>query len=242
MAFIGHIKDGISFIEKALHHTHKIGHVYSAGMVEFPFSTVFALIGDAKNTIEHAERAIEYFQKSKAYAFLGIQLNLLGLGYYLQGNLDTALEYAKKGYKTQNDLGISTQVSQIYLLFAVIYFSADQLNDARENIENALALSQKNNEKYIEGLAWLWQGKIFWKMGLFKEEKAEKSIRKGIKTLKNLKIKPIYSCGYLFLGELYLDSGQREKALKYLKKAEENFKDMEMDYWLKKTEDILKSI
>jgi tetratricopeptide (TPR) repeat protein len=44
-----------------------------------------------------------------------------------------------------------------------------------------------------------------------------------------LKIRPFSSLGYLFLGELYADMGQREKALKNLKKASEMFKEMRID-------------
>jgi len=45
--------------------------------------------------------------------------------------------------------------------------------------------------------------------------------------------------GYLFLGELYADKGQKEKALENLKKAERMFRDMGMDYWVAKTQEVL---
>jgi hypothetical protein len=41
------------------------------------------------------------------------------------------------------------------------------------------------------------------------------------------------------LGELYVDTGQREKGLKNLKKAEVLFKEMGMDYWLARTPEVL---
>ncbi len=41
------------------------------------------------------------------------------------------------------------------------------------------------------------------------------------------------------MGELYTDSGQKEKALENLTKAEAEFKDMGMDYWLGKTREVL---
>ena len=44
-----------------------------------------------------------------------------------------------------------------------------------------------------------------------------------------LKIRPFSSLGYLFLGELYADMGQREEALENLKKAREMFKEMRID-------------
>jgi tetratricopeptide (TPR) repeat protein len=37
------------------------------------------------------------------------------------------------------------------------------------------------------------------------------------------------------LGEIYADAGQKEKALENLKTAEDNFRDMGMDYWLART-------
>jgi hypothetical protein len=51
--------------------------------------------------------------------------------------------------------------------------------------------------------------------------------------------KPHSAQGYLFLGELYLDTGQREKALENLKKAGAMFKEMGMDCWLAKTPEVL---
>jgi hypothetical protein len=40
------------------------------------------------------------------------------------------------------------------------------------------------------------------------------------------------------LGELYADTGHNEKALENLKKAEPEFKQMGMDYWLGRTYEI----
>jgi hypothetical protein len=49
-----------------------------------------------------------------------------------------------------------------------------------------------------------------------------------------LKTKPYYSVGRLFLGELYLSAGEREKAVKNLKEVEESFQKMGMAYWVKR--------
>ena len=57
--------------------------------------------------------------------------------------------------------------------------------------------------------------------------------------LHTVKIKPDYSQGSLILGELYLDAGEKEKALKYLKEAEGSFQQMGMDYWLTRAREVL---
>jgi hypothetical protein len=60
--------------------------------------------------------------------------------------------------------------------------------------------------------------------------------------LDELKIKPFYAQGYLFLGELHAGAGQKEKALENLKKAEAMFQEMGMDYWLARTKNLLEMV
>ena len=69
--------------------------------------------------------------------------------------------------------------------------------------------------------------------------KAEEYILHGMKILDELKMKPWYALGYFYLGELYVNAGQKEKALENLKKAEAMFQKMGMDYWLAETGKVL---
>ena len=73
-------------------------------------------------------------------------------------------------------------------------------------------------------------------------EKAEQHILRGISITDELKAKPSVSEGYLYLGELYAETGQREKALENLKKAKGMFQDMGMDYWLRRTQEVLERV
>ena len=75
-----------------------------------------------------------------------------------------------------------------------------------------------------------------------KVHKAEESILEGIKILEEIKSKPHYSSGYLYLGELYANTDRKEEALVNLKKAEGMFKEMEMDYWLARTKEVLERL
>jgi len=45
-------------------------------------------------------------------------------------------------------------------------------------------------------------------------------------------VKPWYSQGRMFLGELHQDMGEKEKATENLRVAEAMFQEMGMDYWL----------
>jgi hypothetical protein len=60
--------------------------------------------------------------------------------------------------------------------------------------------------------------------------------------LHGLQLKPYYAEGLLHLGELYLNTMKKEMAVKNLKKAEEMFQEMEMDYWLARTREVLAKV
>ena len=63
----------------------------------------------------------------------------------------------------------------------------------------------------------MFKGAIVRKLKKSKFEISEKVSQKAIEILKNYQQKLHYSQGYLFPGEMYIDSDQREKAMEYLK-------------------------
>jgi len=85
-------------------------------------------------------------------------------------------------------------------------------------------------------------GRILGKADISHGSEAEKYILEGMKIYEELKVKPGCSWGYFRLGELYADVGQREKALETLKKAEGAFQEMGMDYWLRRTQEVLERV
>jgi hypothetical protein len=44
------------------------------------------------------------------------------------------------------------------------------------------------------------------------------------------------------LGEFYLDTGEKQKAMENLKEAEAMFQEMGMDYWLDRTRTLLERL
>jgi tetratricopeptide (TPR) repeat protein len=101
-----------------------------------------------------------------------------------------------------------------YRILSEVYFASGDLKHAQSSIEEALKLSQKNKEKAVEGTSWGLLGSILGKADISQPLRAEEYIIKGIKILEDIKVKPWASQGYLRLGELYVVTGQKEKALK----------------------------
>jgi len=160
----------------------------------------------------------------------------------LKGEMETAQRYIEKGLKAQNESGISFFLSTHHLALSIIHYDFEYYEKAFKRIEEALRLSQKNKENHFEGYSKIWFGRILGKMKPSQTEKAEEFMVQGINILEDLMIKPWSTQGYLFLGELYTNTGQRDKAPENLKKAEHLFKEMGMDYWLAKTNEVMGSL
>jgi tetratricopeptide (TPR) repeat protein len=111
--------------------------------------------------------------------------------------------------------------------------------EARSHAELALKFSLENNEKNIQGLSRIWLGRVVARTDAAQMEAAEQHILQGISLLEELGIIAESCLGYLWLGEVYAESGRREEALANLKKAETMFREMGMDYWLGKAQEVL---
>ena len=123
--------------------------------------------------------------------------------------------------------------------FDLIHFDLNDQKSSRSAIEEALKISQNNSEKHFEGASWAFLGRILGKEDLSQSDTAAEYILKGIKILDEMKIKPWCAEGYLYLGELYANTGNKEDALNNLRKAESMFHEIGMNYYLSKTKEIL---
>jgi len=73
-------------------------------------------------------------------------------------------------------------------------------------------------------------GRILAKKDPSKHDEALQSVLDGIKGLEALKLRPLLSERYRFLAELYVDIGEYDAALEYLRKAESESQDMGIDF------------
>jgi hypothetical protein len=117
-----------------------------------------------------------------------------------------------------------------------------ELRKAETCANEALTLSQSYDQRDFEGVSMIWVGRILGKEKSRRGGQADGYIMQGIKVFDELGLKPWSAQGHLFLGDLYVINGMREKALANLRKAEAMFQEMGMDYWLDKTQEMLERL
>jgi tetratricopeptide (TPR) repeat protein len=238
-AAVGAFKQGENLLEKALSFSVQLDEPFTLGSVEYIYGLFYASKGDGENIIKHCENTISHYEKAGATVLLGQAWSTVGYGYYLLGKLESALNHIKEGLKIQKSVGTLIWVSSHYLYQGIVHFRLDDLERAQRLIEEALKLSQKNKDRFFEGMSRIWLGRIMVNADMRKADHGEKSILHGIRIFSDLKLKPRCAEGYLLLGELYADVGRTAEARENLEKAERMFREMEMDYWLAWTQDDL---
>ncbi len=239
LAMLGNFEKATVNLEKGLRAASSINHLASLGVVEAMFGQMFIIKGDGTNAIKHFSNSIRYFEESKTVLIFAVSWSGLGSGYYYLRDLEAARKHIDKGIELTKRGGSEWWKSFHYLYLSKTQFALDDQKNSRSAIEEALKISQNNNEKHLEGASWAFLGRILGKSDPSQSDTAAEYILKGIKILEDLKIKPWCAEGYLYLGELYAGTENREDALNNLRKAESMFQEIGMDHYLSKTKEIL---
>jgi tetratricopeptide (TPR) repeat protein len=239
---LGKFAESKIVLGKGLQNALEINDTYITGWVENSHSVMSYIEGDGDSVVDHARKAIKYFEDTEAEVILGFAWSFLGAGNFLRGEYETAREYADKGFKMQEKIGMPIQAAWCSWLLAMILCAAGDLEHAREYAEKSLRLAQEHKMKNVEGIAWILHGSLMGKMEPTGIDEAQRQIRKGITIVEKLRQKGLSAIGYLLSGELFADAGRKEEALENLKKAESFYLEMKVtpkSYWLKRTREAL---
>jgi tetratricopeptide (TPR) repeat protein len=238
MGFLGRFDKGVAYLDRGFRFAtanDKLG----LGWIEFTYGWHLNMKGQAKKAIDHLRKAVVILENAKMYVILPPTYYQLGWAHIMTGELETARGHLERGFKIQRDAGTSFWLSIYHLLQGMLHFDAGDFKSAQDSMEEAVRLAQNNNEGQVTGYSKIWLGRISNKSDPSKRGRSEQLILQGIEILRKLSIKPWWSQGYLFFAEINRDSGNKEKAMENLKKAETMFKEMEMDYWVARTQKVL---
>jgi class 3 adenylate cyclase/tetratricopeptide (TPR) repeat protein len=238
----GEFTEGKQFLDKSLSLALSLNHSYTIGMVEWFHSWYFSMMGDGKNCIKHAQNSIKNLKKAKAYIYLHMAWTFSGIGHYLLEDLNTCLEHIKKGLEIHSKLGITFFESFHHAYLSMAYLEIGDIEKTRNHAEYALKVSRDNIEKNNEAHSKIMLARAILKSDKSEFNQAKDQIMDALKILDEFKIKPIYAVGLYFLGETYADGGQKKTAEKKLKKAEAEFKKMDMAYWLGRTYEAMRRL
>jgi tetratricopeptide (TPR) repeat protein len=242
LGYLGDMETGLAVCEEACRFAEEVGNLYAIAAVEGWCNTLLITRGDGTGAIGHGAKCLESCERGQLATLLWAVPTSLGWIHYLSGELDAARGQFEKRLETYRSTQSTLYVSAACNGLALVCLDLGDVEAARTHIEESLELTRKHGERHEEGRSVVILGRVVGKADPSQSAKAEGLILEGIKMLEELKVKPYQAEGYLYLGELYADTGQKEKALETLNKAEGMFRQMGMDYWVARTEKVLEKL
>jgi class 3 adenylate cyclase/tetratricopeptide (TPR) repeat protein/ribosomal protein L40E len=239
---LGDMEKGLLHCEDACRFAEEVTNVYAVASVEHRCSELLLFKGDAKGVIEHANKSTRFAEQGQFTLTLWPTPALLGWADYFLGELDTARQHFEKRLEIYRSTQYPAMVPEACYGLALVSLDLGDVEAARSHIEESLELARKYGYRHQEGRSIAALGMVMGKAYPSQIAEAEGLILDGIRMLEELKVKPYQAEGYLYLGELYSDMGQKEKALASLKKARQMCQEMGMDYWLARTEKALEKV
>jgi tetratricopeptide (TPR) repeat protein len=239
---LGDFKNGLLFIEKGHGVAIDTNNIINLAVSECFYGLYYMEKGDGEKAIEHFQKSIRYGEEGNYPWILALNRGYSGVCYRFLGDLYNAKEQIEMGQKIHRNTQVAWNDWMYPSYLGFIYHDLGDYVKAQMYSEEALELSKKSNQRQAEGTVMYFLGRIIGKRNPAKSEDAEKYILEGIKILEWLKTKPTIHQGYFYLGELYANSGRKDKALTNLHKALSMCQEMEIQYWPDKIQEVLDRI
>ena len=240
MGYLGSFDRGEQYLDKAFQISTEMNDMLGVTGAEIGYAVLLNNKGEFERTIRYLKNAIKYSEQMEYLWILGISNVHFGYAYSMLGDLISGKNYVEKGFDIYCKSGVEGHLANIYHLLGLVEFERNEFDKAHKKIVEALKLSRKNGEKAVEGRTYISYGGIFLKREPIQIENAEKYILMGIDIVKELQMKPDVARGHLYLGELYLIAEQEDKAMFNFKMAKDMFADLNMEYWLGRTQNLMK--
>jgi len=235
---LGDIENGEIFCEKGLRTAYEMNHQKTIGVGEYFVGSFYLSCGGVSQAMSHFNSSLKHCYDTKYYIWLANSLLGLARSYLFLDDVDSALGTLKKWSELNQQLNIKFTLSLHDIYSSMIHFNLADYRKALDRINDAIKFAQDVQERHYEGYATLWKGRILWHADSSQTKEAEDLLLQGCNNLESLKLMAYYAEGYLYLGQLYANTGQGDKALEYLNKAESCFRQMGSEYWLAKTHEL----
>ena len=176
-----------------------------------------------------------------ALVFHGIAASL-GAVYALANRHAEAIPLLRK----VADQSASMKLVSDHLLGAIplgnVWLSTGRLEDAAQLGRQALDLARKHKQRGHEVYALRLLGEVAVRYDPSDVQAAETHYRGAMGLAHELGMRPLIAHCHLGLGKLYGCTGKREQAQEHLTTATTMYREMEMTYWLDKTETEVRAL
>ncbi len=242
LANLGRFVDAISHATEAVRIAEGADHPFTLVEALTALGGVSLAKGDLDQAVGALERGLALSREWKFQSWA--TLSRLGYAHALSGRLPDArrlLEEVARSETTLSSMGVGRAIQVAWLGEA--YALDQQLDDALERAQEALALAQGHEEHGHEA----WAHRLLGEIALRRRDlpdawAAEDHYRRALTLATELEMRPLMAHCHLGLGKFYRRTGRREQAGEYLTSAATMYREMDMGSWLEQAEAEMREV
>jgi tetratricopeptide (TPR) repeat protein len=192
--------------------------------------------GNMPEAVAWLERTLALIQQLDAAVMFHVVTTQLGRCYALAGRVAEAIALQEGGLTQRAYSGAVPRHPRELVYLAESYLLADRSNDAASIAEPALDLCRSCHQRWLEPDALRILGQIHASHEPPERERAEHAYRQAFALADELGMRPTVAHCHFGLGTLYFRTGDRAQGEHHFAEARTMFREMDMGFWLERTE------
>ncbi len=231
----GAFDEGIAHGQEGVRIAEVLDHPFSWVVASWGPAHLYRIRGDFPHAVRLLERARALCHEWDLPHMSWITAGFLGSVYALSGRVADGLSLLNEGLRAPAHFQtlITGHLGEAWML-------ADRLDDALASAGRALTLARERGQRGYEAWVLHLLGEIASRRVPEDVEPAEGHYRQAMGLAEQLGMRPLIARCHLGLGQLYQRRGRPEQAQTHLTTAMTMFREMDMGFWLEKTEAKLK--
>ncbi len=198
--------------------------------------------GDLGSAIPPLERSLEVCQAWQIRLPFPLIASSLACAYALSGRVAESLPLLEKASEQAASMGIMPFRSILMTALSEGYLLSGRTKEALGLTHESIEICRRQKERGSLAHALRLFGELTSQQEPPDTEKAEASYLEALALAAELGMRPLEAQTHLGLGGLYGRTGQRNKAREHLTIASGLFREMEMGFWLERSEAELKAL
>jgi len=242
LAELGVFKEAILNAKEELKIAKAANHLLSLFHAYFGMGAIILAKGDYTEAIEYFEESMAICHKADLPFMEAFLTAYLGFAYVRIERVDEGIAMIKETVHKTADWGMMYCHTGSLVFLTEAYLLSGQILKAAESAKRSLHLCCKYETRGLEAWALHHLGEVSIHLQNLNAGKAEDYFCQTMTLAEELGMRPLIARCHLGLGGLYTKTGAKADATKHLTIAADMFRDMDMPFWLRKTEDAEKGL
>jgi class 3 adenylate cyclase/tetratricopeptide (TPR) repeat protein len=230
----GKFKEGIAHGLEGIRLAEALDHPYDLAWVCWALAYLQITRGEFSSAVRLLERGLALSREWNLTFFLVMHTVTLGYAHALSGQVAEGIPLLEDAVSAIETMGYGAIQPRFLGYLAEGYVHANRLEDALEFAGRALTLAREGGQRAYEAWTLRLLGEVTARCD--PPEHADGHYRDALALAEELEMRPLVAHCHLGLGTLYRRRGKGEQAREHLATAARMYREMDMLFWLEKTE------